>query len=151
MRVTDHLTFDGYDFEPRFKAKKPIRNGSRKQSAGDNIYYHAAGIAGWSQRDSFHSQVSGGPNPKHVANDTQVDRVLLSDDYIYFGGQGPEFPANLVDNRGRHICKNGIGRSKFKDEVMEGAFVAWIRSLGPGGLRGAPFEWLTLRSQGAQS
>ncbi|TBD04824.1 hypothetical protein ELH21_10710 [Rhizobium leguminosarum] len=151
MLITEQVTFDQYDSDPRFKAKKPIRNGSRKQSAGDNIYYHAAGIAGWSQRDSFHSQANGGPNPKHVANDTKVDRVLLSDDYIYFGGEGPEFPANLVDNRGRHICKNGIGRSKFKDEVMEGAFVAWIRSLGPGGLQGAPFEWLTLRSEGAQS
>lgn len=151
MRVTDQLTFYQYDSDPRFKTKKPIRNGSRKQSAGDNIYYHAAGIAGWSQRDSFHSQANGGLNPKHVANDTQVDRILVSDDYIYFGGEGPAFPANLVDNQGRHICKAGIGHSKFKDAALEETFVMWIRSLGPGGLRGAPFEWLPLRTGGEKS
>lgn len=143
MRITETLTFEQYNADPRFERKKPIRNGSRKQSAGDNIYFPAAG--GWSQRDSFHSKPNGRPNPKHVANDTSVDRVLLSDDFVYFGGEGPRFPANLQDNRGRHCCKAGIGRSKFVDASMEKKLAAWLDLIGPRGLHGSPFEWLSLR------
>ncbi|KQW72346.1 hypothetical protein [Ensifer sp. Root127] len=145
MRVTETLTFHQYNADPRFERKKPVRNGSRKQSAGDNIYFPAAGTGGWSQRDSFHSLANGIPNPKHVANDTQVDRVLLSDDYVYFGGEGPGFPADLQDKNGRHICKTGIGRSKFTDVGMENKLTAWLHSIGPKGLQGSPFEWLSLR------
>ncbi|MBZ9790498.1 hypothetical protein K9B32_10235 [Rhizobium sp. 3T7] len=143
MRVTETLTFEQYNADPRFERKKPIRNGSRKQSAGDNIYFPAAG--GWSQRDSFHSKPDGTPNPKHVANDTSVDRVLLSDDYVYFGGEGPEFPANLHDDGGRHICKAGIGRSKFDDVAMENKLTGWLDSVSPRGVQGSPLEWLSLR------
>ena len=86
-------------------------------------------------------------NPKHVGNDTQVDRVLLSDDFVYFGGEGPEFPADLQDKYGRHICKAGIGRSKFNDYALEEKLVAWLASIGPRGLKGSPFEWLSLRER----
>src|SRR5689334_12341835 len=55
MRVTEQLTFDQYNADPRFERKKPIRRGSRKQSCGDNIYYRANKDGGWCQRDSFHS------------------------------------------------------------------------------------------------
>lgn len=145
MRITETLTFEEYDADPRSKSKKPIRNGSRKQNAGDNIYFPTA--RGWAQRDSFHSKSDGSPNPKHVANDTQVDRVLLSDDFVYFGGEGPEFPADLQDKYGRHICKAGIGRSKFNDYALEEKLVAWLDSIGPRGLQGSPFEWLSLRER----
>ena len=47
MRVTEAMTFDEYGRDPRFESKKPYRNGSRKQSCGDNIYFRvAAGVAG---------------------------------------------------------------------------------------------------------
>ncbi|MDG4674796.1 hypothetical protein P9A16_27085 [Shinella sp. 838] len=143
MRVTDAMTFGQYNTDPRFEMKKPIRNGSRKQSAGDNIYFPAGG--GWGQRDSFHSKPDGSPNSEHVDNDTQVDRVLLSADFVYFGGEGPKFPNDLQDKYGRHICKVGIGRSKFTDVDMENKLVAWLDSIGPRGLQGSPFEWLSLR------
>ncbi|MFK0642745.1 MULTISPECIES: hypothetical protein [unclassified Ochrobactrum] len=145
MRVTETLTFQEYDADARFQRKKPIRNGSRKQSAGDNIYFTVTGTDGWSQRDSFHSNSEGLPNPRHVANDTQVDRVLVSNHFIYFGGEGPTFPDDLLDSKGRHICKDGIGRSKFEDAAMETRLIGWLGSIGPMGLRGSPFEWSTLR------
>lgn len=145
MRVTETLTFEQYDADPRFQSKKPVRNGSRKQSAGDNIYFPTNGTNGWSQRDSFHSASNGGPNPDHIGNDTSVDRVLISDDFVYFGGEGPRFPADLQDVKGRHICKDGIGRSKFTDATMEAKLVAWLDTTGPRGFQGKPFEWLSLR------
>jgi len=42
MRVTESMTFDEYDRDPRFASKKPCRTGSQKQSCGDNIYFRNA-------------------------------------------------------------------------------------------------------------
>ena len=48
------------------------------------------------QEDSHHSHQDGTPNPSNIVNDTQTDRVLISDDYVYFGGGGPELPARFT-------------------------------------------------------
>ncbi|MFM9866194.1 Nmad2 family putative nucleotide modification protein [Achromobacter xylosoxidans] len=145
MRVTDTLTFDGYGVDPRFGPKTPFRNGSRKQSCGDNIYFRSAPEAPWQQRDSFHSLPNGSLNPDHVRRDTGVNRVLISDDFVYFGGEGPEFPDDLKDQQGRPLCKTGIGLTTFDDPLLVAGLEQWIRSLGATGYQGAPFEWLTLR------
>ncbi|MAZ10985.1 MULTISPECIES: hypothetical protein [unclassified Limnobacter] len=145
MRVTEILTFDEYGRDPRFESKKPYRNGSRKQSCGDNIYFRTGEGEAWQQRDSFHSRPDGSLNPDHVARDTGTNRVLISNDFVYFGGQGPKLPGELRDRRGRHICKAGIGLTTFDDARLLTDFVYWIRGLGVSGYQGAPFEWLTLR------
>lgn len=145
MRVTETLSFEQYDADPRFQSKKPYRTGSRKQSCGDNIYYRNAAGDTWLQRDSFHSRPDGHLHPDHVKRDTGVNRVLVSSDYIYFGGYGPKIPHRLVDSAGRSLCKSGIGRSCFDDPALIADFVTWIRSLGPGGYQDAPFEWRQLR------
>ncbi|SHJ40033.1 hypothetical protein [Paraburkholderia terricola] len=145
MRVTDTLTFDEYGADPRFGPKKPFRHGSRKQSCGDNIYFRDGPQAPWEQRDSFHSLPDGSLNPDHVSRDTGVNRVLVSDDFIYFGGEGPAFPEDLKDQQGRLLCKSGIGLTTFDDPQLVAGLEQWIRSLGATGYQGAPFEWLTLR------
>jgi hypothetical protein len=145
MRVTEAMTFDEYYLDPRFESKKPYRNGSRKQSCGDNIYFRAAAGAEWQQRDSFHSRDDGSVNSDHVARDSGVNRVLISDDFLYFGGEGPEFPADMKDNHGRHVCKKGIGLTTFTDAGLIADFEEWFRGFGVNGYQGAPFEWLTLR------
>ncbi|MEC5205495.1 hypothetical protein QF022_000451 [Vogesella perlucida] len=145
MRVTETLTFDEYGVDPRFESKKPYRNGSRKQSCGDNIYFKAAPASAWQQRDSFHSRPDGSLNPDHVARDTGVNRVLISNHFVYFGGEGPEFPEELKDERGRPLCKTGIGVTTFDDAQLVMKLEQWICSLDVSGYQGAPFEWLTLR------
>jgi hypothetical protein len=145
MRVTEIMTFDEYGADPRFEAKKPFRKGSRKQSCGDNIYFRVAPDAPWQQRDSFHSRPDGSLNPDHVLRDTGVDRVLVSNDFVYFGGEGPEFPVELKDQQGRSLCKSGRGLSAFDDPHLVVRLQQWIRGLGEGGYQGAPFEWLMLR------
>lgn len=140
MRVSATLSFDEYNADQLFQKKKPYRLGSRKQSCGDNIYFRDAKGGSWCQRDSFHSRPTGQMEPKHILRDTGVDRVLISDDFVYFGGQGPTFPAALAV-----LCKIGRGRSCFDKPQMVGAFVDWIRSLGVSGYQGAPYEWTTLR------
>lgn len=145
MRVTETMTFDQYCLDPRFESKKPYRNGSRKQSCGDNIYFRTEAGGNWQQRDSFHSRPDGSSNPDHVARDTGVNRVLISDDFLYFGGEGPEFPDELKDQQGRRLCKTGIGLTTFSDAQLIANFEKWIRSFGVHGYQSAPFEWLTLR------
>jgi hypothetical protein len=145
MRISETMTFDEYDANRRFQSKKPFRNGSRKQSCGDNIYFRSQPAGAWCQRDSFHSQADGSLNADHVARDTGVNRVLISNDFLYFGGSGPRFPEELKDKKGRSLCKAGIGLTTFDEPELTLNFERWIRSLGVAGYQGPPFEWLYLR------
>lgn len=145
MRVTETMTFDDYAADARFDVKKPFRMGSRKQSCGDNIYFRNTPDADWRQRDSFHSREDGRINQQHVARDTGVNRILVSDDFIYFGGTGPVFPANLRDRHGRPLCKKGIGRSCFDDPSLIARLERWVRNFGVSGYQGPPQEWISLR------
>ncbi len=145
MRVTETLTFDEYALDARFFKKIPYRRGSRKQSCGDNIYSRSSPLSAWQQRDSFHSLADGGEDIDHTNIDTAVNRILISEDYVYFGGMGPLIPDRLRDINGRPLCKAGIGHSKFDDAELIGLFTSWLRGLQQTGFQGAPHEWLTLR------
>lgn len=145
MRVTEVMTFDEYSIDPRFASKKPFRFGSRKQSCGDNIYFRPTIYSAWQQRDSFHSLPNGAPNPDHIRRDTGTNRVLISSDYVYFGGQGPMIPDELRDVNGRSLCKHGIGFTAFDDQELVVSLEQWIRGLNKSGYQDAPFEWMTLR------
>lgn len=145
MKITEIMSFDEYSSDKRFEVKKPYRYGSRKQSCGDNIYYRDTTLSDWMQHDSFHSNSQGQLNQDHVARDTAVNRILISDNFVYFGGQGPEFPKELVDSKGRSICKEGVGFTAFNDPQLIASLESWIQSFGVDGYQGAPFEWLSLR------
>lgn len=146
MKITETMSFDEYSNDKRFEPKKPYRYGSRKQSCGDNIYYRNTTLSEWQQYDSFHSDNRGQLNPDHVARDTAVNRILISDNFVYFGGQGPKFPQQLLDDQGRTLCKTGRGLTAFKDPQLLLHFERWIQSLEVTGYQGAPYEWLSLRS-----
>jgi hypothetical protein len=145
MRVTETMTFDDYATDERFEAKKPFRRGSRKQSCGDNIYFRKKPAGAWCQRDSFHSHANGQPNPRHVERDTSVNRVLISNNFIYFGGVGPKFPSYLHDRNGKPLCKSGIGQSRFDDPQLVNALESWLRGFNVRGYQGPPQEWISLR------
>lgn len=140
MRVSETLTFGAYWSDPRFQRKKPIRNGSFKQSCGDNIYFRESS-GRWSQLDSFHSQTDGSPNPKHIARDTGTDRVLVGSEYYYYGGHGPLFPAYLRNFQGIDVCHSGRGRSAIDNQELIAAFAAWCRSFDGKGYLAAPWDW----------
>lgn len=146
MRVEEALSWEQYSADARFKSKQPFRRGSRKQSCGDNIYFRTDPHVPWQQRDSFHSREDGSADPAHVKRDTGVNRVLVSQQFLYIGGDGPMLP-DICDARGRSLCKTGIGHSKFDDPVLIRDFVAWLTNLGATGFQGVPFEWLSLRGK----
>ncbi|MGN7726471.1 hypothetical protein ACTJIL_11750 [Luteimonas sp. 22616] len=145
MCVTEVMTFRQYDADPRFQAKKPFRRGSRKQSCGDNIYYRDVADRCWLQRDSFHTAPDGSLKADHVTRDTGVDRILVSDQFVYFGGEGPRIPARLKADDGRPLSKASIGYYVFNDSAFIAKVQAWVQSLGDPGYQGPPFEWISLR------
>jgi Nucleotide modification associated domain 2 len=145
MRVTDVMTFEEYNADTRFESKKPYRIGSRKQSCGDNIYFRNALNTQWYQRDSFHTNADGSRNANHVKRDTKVNRVLASNEFVYFGGIGPRIPSTLVAPDGSSLCKKGPGYRLFDDPAFIAKVQNWITSLGDPGYQGPPFEWISLR------
>lgn len=145
MRVSEALSFRDYDADARFQAKKPFRRGSRKQSCGDNIYYRDAANKRWLQRDSFHTNADGTPNANHIARDTGVDRVLVSNHFVYFGGEGPRIPGALKAKDGRPLTKSNRSYYVFDDANFISKVETWITTVGNPGYQGPPFEWITLR------
>ena len=99
MRVSEAMTFDEYWTDPRFHSRRPARNGSLKKLVGDNIYHH--GDDGhWVQENSVHSGANGAVNDDNLSHDTRVDRMLLSDHFVYFGASAPMVPTSILQEMG---------------------------------------------------
>jgi hypothetical protein len=142
MRVEEALTFAEYWEDPRFVSKRPNLAGSRKLAFGDNIY-SPNDDGGWVQLDSHHSLHDGSANPENVMNDTQVDRVLVSQSFIYWGGEGPSVPDELrafgADRE--DLCASNRGhRCRFSGELVVAA-AEWLESFEDRGRRGRPGQW----------
>jgi hypothetical protein len=142
MRVTEAMTFSAYWNEPRFQVKKPSLRGSKKQAFGDNIYSWNAKAKLWCQANSHHSLTDGTPNESNVRADTAADRVLISDDFVYWGGSGPKIPATFLDYGPDHItlCVGRNHKNNFPAAFVE-EFVACVRSRGEAGYIGKPLDW----------
>lgn len=123
MRVSEVLTFDEYWLDPRFEIKKPLRNGSRVMMLGDNIYHRDGKTREWVQEDSHHSLPDGTPDLSNIATDTQTNRVLISDDYTFFGASSPLIPQNLLDAMGYN---NGRNHRRFEVKAAQ-PLLTWFR------------------------
>jgi hypothetical protein len=146
MRVQQALTFQEYWDSPEYRCKKPVLNGSLKQLYGDNIYQRASPDSRWRQENSHHSLRNGEPNPLNIANDTKVDRVLISHDFAYWGARAIAVPANVRRLGEYDVCRNGRGtQCNFPTELAD-RFVAWFRGLGASGYLGDPLEFSRHRS-----
>ena len=142
MRVTSAMTFEAYWADPRFHTKKPNLRGSKKQAFGDNIYSRCHDTGLWCQANSHHSLTNGSPNPSNVVADTGTNRILLSDDFVYWGGSGPQLPAHFLRYGPNHVtlCVIRNHKNKFPPELVK-EFIAWIRSLNEKGYAGEPADW----------
>ena len=116
MRVTETLSYNEYWCDSRFREKRPDIGAA----CGDNMYYQDAN-GQWHQAPGYHG-------PHAIGHDTQTNRMLVSDDFIYWGSAAPLLPlfAEMDVRAGRgHKCH-------FPDETIQ-AFVAWIRGCQGGG------------------
>ena len=137
MRVGETLSFDEYWNDPRFREKRPDMYASKKKAFGDNIYYISNSDGSWFQADSHHSLRDGILNIHNLRRDTNANRVLISDDFVYFGGSGPKIPSFNGENIVHHTMGH---RNKFSEKVVA-AFIEWIRSLTEHGYCGDPLDW----------
>lgn len=139
MRVTQKITFNEYWKNPIYFDKKPVRNGSRKMMAGDNIYYLDTMQNTWCQADSYHSNPDGSTDLLHLSKDTSSDKVLISRHFFYFGKEAP-LVSDLLNAIG---YKNQIGHRVFEDKIA-GELIEWLHNSFRGSLNqiiGNPFDF----------
>ena len=142
MCITETMTFNEYWEDERFQRKKPNLRGSKKQAFGDNIYFQDD-AGQWQQQNSHHSYADGSPNSYNIRHDTQTDRVLISEDYAYWGGLGPRIPKKFRDYEGCDICIKRGHKYRFPKDLVKN-FVSWFRSLDATGYLGTPLDWRKL-------
>jgi len=123
MRIDEKLTFDDYWNDLRFRYKKPIFNGSLKQTYGDNIYHSDNAI--WIQENSHHSLPDGSENLKNKERDLKSNYVLISEYFLYFGKDAIDFPQNLRDIF--HIKRIGEKSNFLQKDVK--LLVRWLEKL----------------------
>lgn len=145
MRVTEVLSTEEYWLDPRFQDKKPNLHYNWLATSGDNIYELIA-PGRWRQLNSYHSHDDGSPREDHIERDTRVQRILVSDDFIYFGAEGPRVPDRFC-NEGEEkvVCAHRHYR-RIRQEPIITAFVGWIRSLNVVGFQGKPWDWMKRRA-----
>ena len=124
MFVTKAITFDEYWAGTAFSTRKAQRAGSLKKQVGDNIYHRADPTKPWVQEDSVHSLESGAQCDLNTAHDTRVNRILLSDRFIYFGAAAPSVPKAILNSFG--YTKNPRDYCKFEDSEVKG-LLDWLK------------------------
>ena len=144
MRVTEILSTEDYWIDPRFEDKKPDLYRNWIAASGDNIY-ELLDTGQWRQLGSYHSHRDGSPNEAHIARDLGVQRILISDDFVYFGGEGPRLPAKFRDDGEANMLRSirNYQRVRQEDTIVE--FEDWIRSLRICGYQGKPWDWIKRR------
>ena len=124
MRVSAKVNFNEYWTKPAYMDKKPVRNGSRKMMVGDNIYYFESTNRKWQQADSHHSNTDGSINIHNLENDTQTDKVLISDHFVFFGTEAPVVPKSLLESIGYENRRN---YRVFDYQVCD-ALIKWLQT-----------------------
>lgn len=95
MKVTEKISFNDYWKDTRFYIKKPVRNGTRVQLLGDNIYHQNENNE-WIQEDSHHSNADGSFNMTNLERDTRTDQVLISGHFYYFGDKAVDIDLKSI-------------------------------------------------------
>lgn len=124
MVVTAEQTFDSYWTRPEFASRKAKRNGTQKKIVGDNIYHRADTDAPWIQEDSVHSLEDGSQCPLNTGHDTRVNRILLSDRFVYFGASAPTIPVPVRQALGLQRNPRDYRRYDWDDAT---SLIDWLQ------------------------
>ena len=131
MRITETLSYDDYWKDARFEAKKPQIEGCWKSDCGDNIYRWNPLTNEWVQvEDSYHCDYD-------MCRDTNTDRVLVSDNFIYWGGDGPPIPPEF--GGASVLCTTQGHKCRFPEQTVR-EFNHWFEQLEERGVCGDPLD-----------
>lgn len=122
MKVTRIVSYNEYWGSDEFNDKKPVRNGSKVMTLGDNIYHFDTSSHYWQQANSHHSNSDGTINDYNLEKDTKSTKVLLSTHFYYFGRAAQIIPTEILDGLG---YANKINHRVF-DLALAIDLVRWI-------------------------
>ena len=128
MLVAEVLPFELYYSDPRFKAKKPVSNGTWQQRCGDNMYYKNKS-GEWKQDTEATRHLCDTDKKK----DLRYPKVFIAKHYYYFGNKSVEIPSEykgLIRRQQGCNCKHDT-------EIVEG-FIDWLQSSFKPGIHGMP-------------
>lgn len=147
MLVEETLTYNEYWDDVRFRQKRPNLRGSLKQAFGDNIYRSSAN-GEWLQANSHHSRTSGVKNSDNVTHDTRVPRVLIGEEFYYWGRNAQSIPGKFKGPT-LDLCKKGPGYKKLSSADTVNAVAHWLRTHYEPGYSDEPSEFATELSRTA--
>ena len=138
MKVSEIISFDEYWTDERFQIKKPLFNRSITFMYGDNIYHQNDGK--WCQEASHHSNEDGSINYENLNRDTSINRVLISEEFFYFGSNAIDIPQKFNE-------LIGFGRNHRinENEILIHQFINFVQSENINGIHGLPYN----RKEGA--
>ena len=90
MRVDEVLTYDAYWEDERFLEKRPSFDRDDIHTYGDNIYHHAG--YKWVQEYSRFCVPDEEMNRMNLKRATQTNRVLIGEEFYYFGNEAIDLP-----------------------------------------------------------
>lgn len=125
--VNEIVPIDVYGSEERFAIKRPVFRAEPWRQVGDSVYYRND-AAEWSRRPSLH-------NASHVKTDLSGKRVLLAQEFYYFGATAPLLPEVLTT-----LAKPGRGHRRFTDRDLIVNLANWLRSTFESGILGEPYH-----------
>jgi hypothetical protein len=134
MQVQEKLEYDDYWKDPRFKRKRPVMNGSKRQMYGDNIYHRPVPDAPYIQEDSHHSLPGGQKNELNYNRDMPGKYVLISNHFWYFGQNAIVLPEELI-----FLADVKRYHKVIENEAQINTVVYWLASLSQSGYLGQPY------------
>lgn len=135
MHVENIITYDEYWENKKYSLKKPIFNGSLKQTFGDNIYHHN-NSGEWLQANSHHSLENGKTNFYNLERDTKSDNVLISKEFYYFG-KNPF----ILESKYKSLYFTGRGYIKKIDKTLFLDFIKYFKETHSPGIYSDPYNY----------
>ena len=96
MQVSSALTYDEYWHDPRYRDKRPVRNGSRKMVVGDNITIVTRLPAGGYRRTPTTANPMGRPTSTTHDTTPRPTGFLCQSAFTTSGRPHPQFPRTFL-------------------------------------------------------
>lgn len=137
MKVSDDCRFNEYWDDARFSGKRPNIDGAKIYKVGDNTYRRTNDNSEWEFERSMHFIPSNPQhNGGHVVKDTSVDRVLIAEEFTYWGNSGPKVPEHL---KSIFPPTRNYKLNHHPDLLAE--FLEYLKLDSPLGVLGDPADW----------